>query len=110
MKKLTFVTLAAFSAITYAQPPAPAKVQKATVVVDHGFKPSTIKVKAGQPVQITFDTKNRDCATSVIFDGLKINKPLTKGKKTVVTFTVKKAGTYAFACPMKMMTGSVIAK
>ncbi|GEM_PF-3335311 len=113
MKNLTLVVLAALSALALGQTkPAPKKsgVQKATIVVDHGFKPATISVKAGRPVQLTFDTKHRDCATSVVFAGLKLSKPLTDGKKTVVTFTPKKAGTIAYACPMKMMNGSVVAK
>lgn len=110
MKNLTLVVLlaAALPAVSSAQ--GPKGVQKATVVVDHGFKPSSLSFKAGRPVQLTFDTKHRDCATSVVFDGMKVRKPLTDGKKTVVTFTPKKAGTIAYACPMKMMKGSVIVR
>lgn len=84
-------------------------VQKATILVDNGFSPSTIHVKAGRPVQLTFDTKHKACISSVNFPGLKLTKDLTDGKKTVFTFTPKK-GSYAFACPMRMMTGKVIAK
>lgn len=113
MKNFALIPLAALSVLALAQTkraPKNAGVQKATVVVDHGFKPSTISVKAGRPVQLTFDTKHRDCATSVVFGGLKISKPLTDGKKTVVTFTPTKAETLLFACPMKMMTGRVVVK
>ncbi|MGI8923325.1 MAG: cupredoxin domain-containing protein [Fimbriimonadales bacterium] len=85
-------------------------VQKATVTVNNGFSPSTINVKAGKTVQITFDTKSRGCADEVIFKSLNIRKVLTNGKKTVVTFTLKKPGTYAFACPMGMYKGKVVAK
>ena len=84
-------------------------VQKTTIVVDGGFKPSIINVKAGQPVQLTFDAKHKACISSVNFSGLKMKKDLTDGKKTIFTFTPKK-GSYAFACPMNMFKGKVIAK
>ena len=114
MKYITLIltTLAATAAFAQHQS-APAKahgVQKATIVVDNGFSPATVTVKAGRPVQLTFDVKHRACATSVKFGTLKLNKTLVEGKKAVVTFTPKKAGTYGFACPMNMMKGSVIVK
>jgi plastocyanin domain-containing protein len=85
-------------------------VQKATIVVNNGFTPGSLMVKAGQPVELTFDTKARGCATSVNFQGLNLKKDLTNGKKTIVTFTPKKAGTYTFACPMNMVKGTLIVK
>src|SRR2546423_13289165 len=57
--------------------------QKTTIVVDGGFSPSTINVKAGQPVQLTFDTKHKACISSVNFPGMKMKKDLTDGKKTI---------------------------
>ena len=85
-------------------------VQKATIVVDNGFRPGILNVKVGQPVELTFDTKNRGCATSIVFEGLDIKKDLTNGKKTVVKFTPKKPGTYTYACPMKMLKGTIVVK
>ena len=85
-------------------------VQKATIVVDNDFKPGTINVKAGQPVQLTFDTRHKSCISSVSFAGMNLKKDLTDGKKTIFTFTPKKAGTYAFSCPMNMKKGKVVAK
>ena len=111
MRNLSLVALAALSAIALGQTPATKKgVQKATIVVDNGFKPATVSVKTGRPVQLTFDVKHRGCATSVVLERMKMSKPLKDGKRTVVTFTPKKAGTIAYACPMKMMTGSIVAK
>ncbi|HWP31370.1 MAG TPA: cupredoxin domain-containing protein [Fimbriimonadales bacterium] len=85
-------------------------VQKATIKVDNGFSPATIIVKTGKLVELTFDTKSRGCATEVVFKTLKIRKGLTDGKKTVVTFTPKNAGTYVFECPMGMYKGKIVAK
>jgi len=88
----------------------PMGAQKSTITVDNGFSPKTITVKAGQPVQLTFDTKHRGCATTVNFSSLGISKGLKDGAKTIVTFTPKKAGTITYACPMNMYKGTIIVK
>ena len=41
----------------------PQKVQKVTVTIDGGYKPATVSVKAGQPVQLTLRNR-RDAASS----------------------------------------------
>lgn len=110
MKKLIAATLLAVPFAFAGAGPTKAPVQKLTVVVDNGFSPEALTVKAGRPVQITFVTKHRGCASEVIFEGMKLAKPLKDGTKTVVTFTPKKAGTIAYACPMKMMKGRIIVK
>ena len=100
------------------QPQHPAKpmkppvkgVQKVTVKVDSGFVPSTLNVKAGKPVQITFAVKNIGCANEVVFPGLKMTKKLKQGQNTVVTIVPKKAGAIAFQCGMGMYKGSIVAK
>jgi plastocyanin len=88
----------------------PKGVQKATITVDNGFSPSTITVKAGQPVQLTFDTKHKACASSVVFKSLGITKALKDGTKTVVTFTPKKPGSIGYACSMNMFKGTIVVK
>ena len=85
-------------------------VQKVTVTVDNGFSPSKINVKKGQPVQITFDTKRKACASTVVFKDLHITKTLTDGKQTIVTFTPRHAGNISFACGMGMFKGTVVVK
>lgn len=88
----------------------PMGAQKSTITVDNGFSPKTITVKAGQPVQLTFDTKRRGCATTVNFSSLGISKGLKDGAKTIVTFTPKKPGTITYSCPMNMYKGTIIVK
>ncbi len=72
--------------------------QRITVTAKkYEFTPSTIEVKAGQPVEITFqseDTKHGfECKElgieKIVFD---------KDKPETVTFTPEKAGTYEFKC------------
>ncbi|MBS1701397.1 MAG: cupredoxin domain-containing protein [Armatimonadetes bacterium] len=99
------------SALGFGQKTKPAPVtQKVTVVVDNGFKPDSISVKAGKPVSITFDTKHKGCAAVVVFKELKLKKELKDGTKTTFTFTPTKAGTYSFGCGMGMYSGKVIVK
>ena len=90
---------------------APIKVddapQQVTVVVDDGFKPDKLTVKAGHPVLLTFDTKNRGCAKTVVFKSLGITKELTDGVKTTLTFTPTQGGTVDFACGMDMYKGAI---
>lgn len=94
---------------TPSTPPVGA-TQKFVVKVDNGFSPDSIEVKAGTPVEITFDTINRSCATEVVFKDLDIKAKLTDGEKTVLAFTPKSPGTYEYACPMDMLKGKVVAK
>ncbi len=91
---------------------APGKAaQRVTVVVDSsGYKPSTINVKAGQPVQLTFHSKGNSCANLVSIPALKKTLSLKNGQKKTLTFTPKKGQTLAFACGMKMFKGKVVAR
>ena len=84
--------------------------QKANVVVDNGFKPSTISVKVGKPVQLTFDTKHHGCASKIVFTSMHMSKAIQDGKKTVFTFTPKKSGKLTFTCDMGMYNGTVVVK
>lgn len=106
------IAVLATASISFGQKSKPATptAQKVTVVVDNGFKPDSINVKAGKPVSITFDTKHKGCAAVVVFKELKLKKELKDGTKTTFTFTPKKAGTYGFACGMGMYSGKVIVK
>ncbi len=115
MRTINSILIVALAAMSFAGPhdkhhTAVPAVQKITIVVDNGFKPETVKVKAGQPVQLTFDVKHRSCASTVVFESLKITKNLQDGKKTIVKFTPKKAGTIRYACGMGMLKGSVSVK
>ena len=81
--------------------------QEVTVVVDGAFKPDKLTVKAGHPVLLTFDTKNRACAKTVVFKSLGVTKELTDGTKTTLTFTPKEAGQIDYACGMDMLKGAI---
>lgn len=82
-------------------------VQKLTLTVDNGFALDKPTVDAGKPIEITFDTKHRSCAKTVVFKSLGLTKELTDGTKTVVSLPAQKAGQVDFACGMDMLKGSV---
>jgi plastocyanin domain-containing protein len=88
------------------------QVQSATIsVTSKGFSPASVSVKAGAPVRLTFVRKTEaTCATSVQIPQFKINKTLPLNKPVVVTFTPRKAGMVAFACPMNMIRGQLTVK
>jgi plastocyanin domain-containing protein len=86
-------------------------VQRATVVVDGGYSPATVAVKAGQPVELTFLRKEQSgCGDVVQFPTLGLKRALKTGEKSVVAFTPKKAGAIPFTCGMGMYRGQVLVR
>ena len=113
VKAFSILGIIALMSVSFGQVHKSSRVQaaqKATIVVNNGFSPSTVTVKAGQPVRLVFDTKEKGCIDTVVFDKMHLKKSLKNGTKTVVMFTPKRAGTYAFHCAMNMMKGQVVAK
>lgn len=88
-----------------------AKSQMATVVIDGAYKPATVSVKAGVPTMLMFTLKkDSGCGNTVVIPALKKTLALKVGQTQSVTFTPKKGQTLAFACPMDMFKGKVVAK
>lgn len=85
--------------------------QHVDILVKGGYDPSTIKVAAGRPVELTFDRQETSsCSEEVVFADFGIRKFLPANEKTSVTFTPEKPGTYEFTCGMSMLHGRVIAE
>lgn len=83
-------------------------MQTAVVTVDGKFSPAELHVKKGQPVELTFDTKDRSCAETVVFKVIDQTIHLKDGEKTVLKFTPKDAGTIDYACSMDMIKGKIV--
>ncbi len=82
-----------------------------TIVVDGGYSPSQVRVKAGQPVRLTFDRRDTSgCSEEVVFPDFKIRKFLPTGQRTTIDITPPAAGRYEFMCGMSMLRGAVIAE
>jgi len=86
-------------------------VLRATVVIDGGYTPATVKVKVGQPVELTFERREKGgCGSEVRFATVNVSRTLKTGEKAVITFTPQKAGNYSFSCAMGMYQGQVVAQ
>jgi plastocyanin domain-containing protein len=88
-----------------------AGVARATIVVDGGYSPNTVRVKAGEPVRLVFDRRDTgSCSEEVVFPDFGVRKYLPTGQETVVELTPPAAGRYEFTCGMSMLRGALIAE
>ena len=84
-------------------------VQKATVTIDGGYRPSTISVKAGKPVELTFKLgANPGCGDVLVIKSLNVRREFQVGKSELVKFTPSKPGEIAFECGMGMLRGKIV--
>ncbi len=126
MSKIALPVALALSAVLAAAPSAQSKslkpaakmqaaksqkAQNVTVTVDgSGYHPSTINVKAGRPVHMTFVSKGTGCSNGVVIPGLNKKLHLKMGQQQTISWTPKKAQSIAFSCEMNMFHGKIVAK
>ena len=92
-------------------PGAAASVQAATIIVYGGYEPSTIRVRAGQPVRLTFDRRETSsCSEEVVFPDFGVRQYLPAHQQTSVIVTAPAPGTYEFTCGMSMLHGRLVAE
>lgn len=73
-----------------------------------GYSPSTLRVKAGMPVQwVITSTSSFTCASSIVVPALNVERNLEKGKN-VIAFTPTQAGSIPFSCAMGMYRGTIL--
>jgi cytochrome c oxidase subunit 2 len=78
-----------------ARPPEPRKIT--VVAKKYEFQPSTIELKVGEPVEITFESE--DTKHGFVCKDLKIEKVVfSKDEPQTIKLTPEKAGTYKFKC------------
>ena len=82
-------------------------VQEVTIqVLNNGYQPNRFKVKSGQPVKLTLQSKDTySCALAFVFKEFDINTFLEANDTQSFTFTPTKPGKYQFTCSMGMYTG-----
>jgi plastocyanin domain-containing protein len=84
-------------------------VQEVEIRVRGGYSPSTVRVKRGTPVRLTFDRQETSgCSEEVVLGDFGIRKYLPAHERTTVEFTPEEPGTYEFTCGMSMLRGRVI--
>ena len=78
-----------------AQTPEPRKIS--VKAKKYEFSPNRIELKAGEPVEVTFESQ--DAKHGFACPELKLEKVVfEKDKPTTVKFTPEKAGTFEFKC------------
>jgi plastocyanin domain-containing protein len=114
MKKAILLSLFLAVPALAADPAPAAKPAGKTIeikVTDAGFEPREVRVKAGQPVTLSFlRTTDRTCIKAVDIPAEKVkNLTLPLDKAVAVTITPAKAGVEAFHCTaMGMGNGKII--
>lgn len=84
--------------------------QNVAITVDGGYKPKTIKVKAGQTITLTLIRKDSNpCLEEIVLPDFKIKEYLPLNSPVSVTFTPPRPGTYDIHCGMNMFHGSILA-
>lgn len=92
-------------------PVAGAARSEATIVVHGGYEPSTIRVRAGEPVRLTFDRQETSpCSEEIVFPDFGIRRFLPAYEKTTIELTPQAPGRYEFTCGMSMLRGVMIAE
>ena len=85
-------------------------MQTAKVVVsEQGFEPSRVTLRPGVAARLTFlRTTDKTCGTEAVFPSLNIRRTLPLNQGVDIEFTPRNSGEIAFACGMKMLTGTVV--
>ena len=91
--------------------PGPDGVQTVKVTVRHGYTPSRIEAKAGQPLKIEFyrdeDPGAESCDKELAIPEENVHIPLPARESQIVEIKPHAPGELTFQCGMNMMKGSV---
>ena len=93
------------------EPAAPTDGSPQRLVVnvrDNSYKPSSLKAKAGSPVQLVLRTNNTvGCTRSIVVPKLNLEETLPETGETVLDLGTLKPGKLRFTCGMGMYSGSI---
>ena len=94
-----------------AAPVGPDGVQQVAIVVEGGYAPDTIRVRAGIPVRLVFDRRETNsCSEEIVIAGLDLRRYLPAHERTTIDLGAPAAGQYEFTCGMGMLHGRLIAE
>lgn len=97
------------SALAVAAAPGAATAEL-VIEVDGGYSPSTVRVRAGQPVRLVFDRKDdSSCSEEVVIPAFNVRRFLPTGERTTIVVTPPAPDRYPFTCGMSMLRGTIIA-
>ncbi|WP_198359504.1 heavy metal translocating P-type ATPase [Streptomyces fildesensis] len=84
-------------------------VQHVEVTVRGGYSPDVIRVRQGIPLELVFDRQESgECTNRVVFPDLRVSAGLPAYARTTVRVDPAEAGSFAFACGMNMIHGTLL--
>ena len=85
--------------------------QEVRIVVEGGYAPDTIRVRAGVPVRLVFDRRETtSCSDEVVIAALGVRRFLPAHETTSIDLGAPPVGQYDFTCGMGMLHGRLIAE
>ena len=86
-------------------------IQEVDIVVDGGYIPDRIDVRAGEPIKLNFFRKDpSSCLEKVLLPDFNKALDLTLNQTTTVEVLPEKSGEYTFTCGMNMYRGVIKAE
>lgn len=77
-------------------------------ILNRGYQPSYVKVKAGVPVTLTLQSNGvYSCALAFVLKEFNINTFLESTDRKTFSFTPQKPGKYTYTCSMGMYSGTL---
>ena len=86
-------------------------LQNVEIVVEGGYKPEVIRLKAGVPAKLTFLRKSASsCFEEVLLPDFGQQASLHVNEPYVITINPTKTGTFTYSCGMHMFFGKIEVK
>jgi plastocyanin domain-containing protein len=94
-----------------AEATAEGGVQKIEIVVDGGYKPEAVQLKAGVPAEITFLRKSASsCFDEVLLPDFGKQAQLPVNEPYTIQIQPDKEGVFTYSCGMHMFFGKIEVK
>jgi plastocyanin domain-containing protein len=85
--------------------------QEVDLMVDGGYRPDRIVVRAGQPVKLNVLRTDRSaCSEQLVLGDLGVSRFLPTGRVVSIDLPALTPGAYDFTCGMNMLRGRLIAE
>ncbi len=83
-------------------------LQKVEIVVEGGYKPEVVRLKAGVPAELTFLRKSTSsCFDEVLLPDFGKQAALPFNEPYVITIKPDEPGTFTYSCGMHMFFGKI---
>jgi len=83
-------------------------LQKVEIVVEGGYKPEVVRLKAGVPAELTFLRKSASsCFDEVLLPDFGKQATLLVNEPYTFTIQPDKIGTFTYSCSMRMFFGKI---